>query len=127
MKTISDETELHQIKYIFSDVEKHQFAIQLADTCQLKHKTENEKKEAASSFKAKLDSQDGHISHLSTKIAQGFEFRSQPCIVKKDFKKGIKQYYYEGVLYDTVLLTPEDTQLRLDADESDKNDLDFLK
>lgn len=127
MKTISEETELHQIRYIFSDVEKQQFATQLADTCQLKHKTENEKKEAASSFKAKIDSQDSHISLLSTRIAQGFEFRTAPCIVMKDFKKGTKSYYHEGILYDTVLLTAEDTQLRLDADEADSKDLDFLK
>lgn len=124
MKPISEEKELHQIRYIFSDAEKQTFSMQLADTCQLKHKTENEKKEAASSFKAKIDSQDGHISLLSTRIAQGFEFRTESCIVKKDFKKGVKQYYYDGVLVDTVQLTPEDTQLRLEAD---KEDLDFLR
>lgn len=50
--TKTTDTELHQIRYEFSDVEKQTFATQLADSCQTKHQTESDKKEAMSSFKA---------------------------------------------------------------------------
>ncbi len=121
--TKTETTELHQIRYEFSEDEKRTFSTQLADACQTKHQTESDKKEAMSSFKAKIDAQDSHIRLLSSRVATGYEFRTENCIVKKDFKKGVKEYYYQGVLYDTVKMTAEDHQLRLDADNADAADL----
>lgn len=125
MKTT--DTELHQIQYKFSKEEIAEFSGQLADSCQKKAQTESDKKEAMSSFKAKIDAQGSHIRLLSSRISTGYEFQTQPCLVKKDFKKGIKEYYYQGVLYDTVKMSAEDHQLRLDANAADEKDLDFLK
>ncbi len=120
------QTELHQIQYKFSEEEISGFSKQLANACQTKEQTETEKKEAMSSFKAKIDSQNSHIGLLSSRIALGFEFQTQPCEVVKDFKKGTKQYLFQGKIVDTVKLTPEDQQLRLDAEEEDQKDLGFL-
>ncbi len=126
MAKTTDETEHHQIRYEFTEDEIRHFSTELAESCNKKRHTENEKKEAMSSFKNRLDSQESHISLLSTRISQGYEFQTHPCIVKKDFKKGTKQYLFDGKVVDTVKLTPEDNQLRLEADTADDEDLKFL-
>jgi hypothetical protein len=51
---------------------------------------------------------DNHISND--------EIKSVECIVEKDFARKVKNYFYEGVLYDTVPMTQADFQTDLTID-----------
>lgn len=76
-----------------------------------------------SDYKAKIDAKDSTISLLSSHIKNGYEHKSVECEVLFLFDKLKKEYWYQGKLYDTKPMTPEDRQLRI-SDQPLK--VDFL-
>lgn len=104
-------TELHVIRYQFSVEEQQKHSHELAEACRIKQETEGEKKSVMSNFKAKIDAQDSRIGLLSKYITTGYDHRSVECLIKKDFVRGVKEYYYNGELMDTAPMTEEDYQL----------------
>lgn len=104
-------TELHVIRYQFSKEETAKHSSELAEACAEKQAIEAEKKSMASTLKAKIDAQDSRIGLLSKYITTGYDHRSVECIIKKDFVKGVKEYYFQGELMDTAPMTEEDYQL----------------
>lgn len=108
-----DETALRTIRYLFTVDETATNSKQLAEACGQKKETEDEKKSVMSSFKAKIDSHDARIGLLSKWVTTGYDYRSVECIVKKNFKSGYKEYYYQGELVDQEKLTAEDHQLAI--------------
>jgi len=110
------ETVTKKGKYVFTKEEKEEFASSLAEQCSQKSNIELEKKEVAGQFKAKIDRCNSEIQLLSQKITNGYEMRDYACEVKKDFKKGIKQFFCveSGDLIATEALTPADYQTTIE-------------
>jgi hypothetical protein len=108
-----EETALRTIRYQFSKDEQSANSGELAETCGQKKEIEDEKKAVMSSFKSKIDSHDARINLLSKWISTGYDYRSVECILKKNFKTGKREYYYQGVLVDEEPLKAEDHQLAL--------------
>lgn len=71
------------------------------------------KKAVSSDFKAKIDSKTSMMTMLSNHITTGFEMKNVEREVEFDFDKGLKRFYYQGVLYDTQSMTDEDRQLEI--------------
>lgn len=110
------------IKYDFTKEELQSKAKQLAVACNDKAQLEDQKKETMSSFKYKIDGKDAEINSLSTQISNGYEMKTVKCDVKKIFKQGVKEYYYEGVLYETKKMTESDYQLEIKDEEEVEDD-----
>jgi hypothetical protein len=108
--------ELHTIRYSFSREEIEQKSKQLADEVGERVRLVEEKKSTVSQYKAKIDQKESVINLLSSHISNGYEIKSVECIVEKDFARKVKNYFYEGVLYDTVPMTQADFQTDLTID-----------
>lgn len=106
--------ELHTIRYSFDRDEIAQKSQQLAETCGEKQRLVEEKKSVNSDYKAKIDAKDSIMNLLSSHITNGYEIKSVECDVEMDYDKGLKRYFYQGVLYDTVAMTGDDRQLEID-------------
>jgi hypothetical protein len=105
---------LHTIRYSFSPVEITQKSTQLAETCGDKSRLIEEKKSVVSDYKAKIDAKDSVISLLSSHITNGYEHKTVECEVEYDFDKGLKRFFYQGVLYDTQSMGDDERQLEID-------------
>src|SRR5690348_14312809 len=106
-------TEMRSVRIHFSKEEKEKMSTELAESCKTKQEAEAEKKSVVSQLKAKIDAQDSRISYLSNCISTGYSFRNVECVVKKDLEKGVKEYYHDGTLVDSIPLTQEDMQLSI--------------
>lgn len=104
---------LHTIRYSFSKDEVAQKSTQLAETCGEKSHLVDEKKSVMSDYKAKIDAKDSIIGLLSNHITNGYEIKTVECEVEMDYDKGLKRYFYQGVLYDTRAMDDNDRQLEL--------------
>jgi hypothetical protein len=89
--------ENYNFEYKFSPEELEQKAKQLAKCCQERNGLEDEKKDAMSGFKAKIDSKTAEINLISHHINTGKEFMTKTCDVDMDFDNGRKIYYWEGL------------------------------
>jgi hypothetical protein len=107
VKTIQ---ENYDFKYTFSEEEKAQKAQQLARACKERNGIEDEKKSVMANFKAKIDSATAEMNLLSNQIANGYEYLTKTCVVIKDFDKGVREYFYEGVKVGEAKLKPFDYQ-----------------
>ena len=103
--------ELHLIRYSFSKDELQERSKMLAETCAEKARLIEEKKSVSSDYKAKIDAKDSTISLLSSNVTNGYEVKNVECEVEYDYEQGLKRYFYQGVLYDTVAMTDADRQL----------------
>lgn len=108
-----DETQLKIIRYTFSPDEIVTHSKELAEVCGQKKEIEEEKKAIVSQFKAKVDAHDARISLLSKWVTAGYDYRNLECVVKKNFKSGKKEFYYQGELVDEEPLTAADHQLAI--------------
>ena len=105
--------ELHNIRYAFTGDEIKEKGKRLANAELDKARFEDELKSLKSEHKAKIDQQDATINLMSNHISNGYEMKNVECEVVKDFAKGTKTYFYQGVEYDTVALTQMDRQTEL--------------
>lgn len=110
---MKDQTEFRTIRYNFTAEEQAKHSTELAEACKIKQETEADKKSTMSQFKAKIDAQDSRIGLLSKYITTGYDYRTKECIVKLNFTTSQKEYYFEGELIETVAMTAEDHQLRI--------------
>jgi regulatory protein YycI of two-component signal transduction system YycFG len=110
---MSTRKALHTIRYSFDKNEIAQKSTQLAETCGEKSRLVEEKKSVTSDYKAKIDAKDSIISLLSSHITNGYEIKTVECEVEYDHEKGVKRYFYQGVLYDTWTMDDEDRQLEI--------------
>lgn len=112
-----NQKESHMITYKFTKEELEIKAKDLANSFQAVGKLEAELKEVKSQFTFKIDGQNSKIGVLSNHITNGYEMREVVCECIKDFKAGTKEYWFEGVLYDTEKLTDSDYQLKIVMDQ----------
>lgn len=81
------------VKYLFTNDEKMEFAIQLASSHGEARNLEDELAKIKSQFKAQAEAISGRVALLSQRIAGGMEYRDQPCAVVYDAQKGRKYYF----------------------------------
>lgn len=105
--------ESHTIRYAFSPDDIQEKAKRMAASVQKKSSINDELKSIKSDFKSRLDQEDAIINQMGQHIANGYDNRNVECDVVKDFEKGIKTYFYNGVEYDTAPLTNSDRQTEL--------------
>lgn len=94
------------LNYQFTPEERANYSDQLASEIQAKNQLDDEKKEAVSNYKAKIDACTSNINKLANWVNSGQDYRSVPVIVKKDYEKGIKEYFH-----------PEDLKRKLGQDK----------
>lgn len=82
------------LDYRFTKDEIEDHSAQLASEIQAKNQLEDELKEAKSNFKAKIDAAQSNINKLATWVNTGHDYRSVPVVVKKNFDKGVKEYFH---------------------------------
>lgn len=105
--------ELRNIRYLFTKEELEGKSRQLANACTAHDSLEQEKKTVNSDYKAKIEAQISVIKSLSNHISNGYEMKNVECEVEKDFEKGVKNYLYNGQVYDSVTLSDHDRQTEL--------------
>lgn len=88
--------ENYSFDYKFSAEELTQKSKQLAQACQERERIDDDRKSAASGFKAKLDSKNAEINLLSNHIETGQEYITRTCEVHYDFDAGVKYYHSDS-------------------------------
>lgn len=105
--------ELHTIRYPFKPEELAEKSKQMASAVDEKNRLADDLKTIKSEHKAKTDAKDAIINLMSSHINNGYEMKNVECEVEKDYEKGVKTYFYNGVKYDTVPLSNMDRQTEL--------------
>lgn len=67
-----------------TDPEKINAGKELAEATNQLTELENDRKQVADSFKAKITAEDAKVASLSNKVRSGYEFRQVPCLVHFD-------------------------------------------
>jgi hypothetical protein len=111
----SNETrkENYQFKYVFTEDEIKEKSKQLARAIQARLELEDEKKTAASEFKAKIEAKVSESNLISNHINNGYEYLFKTCDVVLDFVTGRKTYFFEGVEVGVETMTKEDYQKQI--------------
>jgi hypothetical protein len=112
--------EVYDFAHTFSEEEKAQRAAQLARACKERNELEDSKKSVMSDFKAKIDSKTAEINLITTEYTNGYEFLTKSCEVLKDFDKGVKEYFYEGIKVGEAKMKSGDYQEVIDFAESEQ-------
>lgn len=105
--------EMHTIRYAFTSEELLEKAKKMASAKSKINQLEDDLKAAKTDFNARIAAEESVITMNSNHLNNGYENRNVECDVEKDFEKGTKTYYYNGVKYDTVPLTNSDRQTEL--------------
>ena len=113
MKTKTKETVERMCRYAFTLDEIKKMGSQLATECTKLSEIEDEKKQAVSEYKSKIDACNTSINSLSHKIQTGSEMRRTSCYEEKDFKKKVRTFIdiESGKVIDEIKMTEEDMQL----------------
>jgi len=112
--------EKRQIKYPFSEKELAEKSQQLASCVGELQDLESELKSVKSDYKSKIDAKQALVSGLSNNVRSGFDYRVVECDVIFDYDKAVKEYYYNGILRDTVKMESKDfqTEIPIEIEES---------
>lgn len=83
---------------------------------------EDQKKAVTSDFKARIDSVDAEINLMSTHLQTGFCHKDYECYLVRNYTTHTREYWDVNTseLITTEKLTPEDYQMKLDLEESEK-------
>lgn len=111
--------ENHTIEYHFTKEEIEVKARELAHGCHELANIQQAKKQVMSEFNDKIEGKQLQISTLSNHVTSGTEMKTVLCEVRKNFSTNIKEYFFEGKLYDTVPMTAADLQIELPLVESE--------
>lgn len=76
-----------QLRYQFTDKELLELGKKMAEAANLLNQQEEEAKAVAKQLKAKCDQTAARLTEASTKITNGYEYRSVKCVVKFDTPK----------------------------------------
>lgn len=109
--------ENYNFEYQFSPEELAQKSNQLAKACDERNRIEDEKKDAMSGFKAKIDSKTAEINLISNHINTGKEFMSKTCDVDMDYDNGRKIYYWEGMKVGEERMKASDYQTEISSEQ----------
>ena len=101
-------------KYHFTDPELKTLSADLARNCAKLQEVEDEKKEMASNYKAKIDAATSAINSVARDINNGYEHRYFECETEKDFDSGNINFIdmESGNLIESRKMTAEEYQLK---------------
>jgi hypothetical protein len=119
MNNIKTTTEY--LKYTFSDDELKEKAAQLAMECKEEREIEDEKKQAMSLFKSKLDSHAANIAKLASYINNGYEYRYIECEIMFDFPLAGRKTFFRkdtGKIAKEEDMTETEMQCELPLEEN---------
>jgi uncharacterized protein (UPF0335 family) len=114
----SKKPELCEVDYTFTEEEQQLHSKQLAEATQKLEKLEDEKKEVASTFKAKIDAETSRTRLLSHYLTTGHDRRTMHCIVERNFDTGYKTLYaLDGREVGEEKMAPEEYQMQLEEQD----------
>lgn len=120
------------LKHVFSEDEKRDLALALAESVNDLQRAEDEKKAVASNFKSRIDGCQANTNNLAGKLSSGYEFRNIDCKAKPDLDLKIWELFRIdiGELIRSWDMTPEDLEGNLFEDvqeeEGSTNETDFI-
>lgn len=111
-------------RYIFSEKEKKEIALKLANRQMDKGIVEDEKKSVMSQYKDRIDRIVMDINKMSRCLIDGYENRDFECHVDIDWAQNMKFYIAveTGKVVAERPLDPSDYQLSMDMKEAPKED-----
>ena len=111
-------------KHTFNDEERLEIGAQLANSSHAARLLEEEKKQVASGYSAKIKAEEATSLDLSTKLSNGYEMRPVRAWVEFDPKKGRKTYYRldGGAFLHTEEMSQADYEMSLPLDETTRSD-----
>ncbi len=103
-------------RYVFSEKEKKEIALKLANRQMDKGIVEDEKKSVMSQYKDRIDRIVMDINKMSRNLIDGYEHRDFECHVDIDWAKNMKFYVAveSGKIVAERPLDPSDYQLKID-------------
>ncbi|OZI09972.1 hypothetical protein BWI93_01125 [Siphonobacter sp. BAB-5385] len=113
---MSELKEYVEIKYFYSQEEKNNLAISLAEKTVEKSELEEEKKASGSQYKSKIDGLAANMNILSRQIKDGWEHRKIYARKRKSLLLGIWEWVDEetGEVIKTERLSGKDMQLSIE-------------
>ena len=114
---MENRTSKEYLKYVFSQEEKADIAIEMAQKVSELSQAEDEKKAIMSDFKSRIDGLQARVNSAAIKLNNGYEMRSIECEVVPNWEEKIWEYIREdtGEITKTAQMTPEDLQLKLEV------------
>jgi len=115
-------TTFETCKYQFTEAELRELADNLARKLEEKSRTEEEKKEVAAQFSAKIKTLANETNLLAVNVRNRWEYRSIECDVIYDYKKGEVKYVRldSGEIHRTRVMTAAERQEALDLKDAKK-------
>jgi isopenicillin N synthase-like dioxygenase len=103
------------IKCTFTENEKKEIAIEMAQKVANLQQAEDKKKAVASDFKSQIDGIQANVNNAATKLNNGYEMRTIKCEVIPNWKKKVWEYWRVdiGTIAKTKPMTADDLQMKL--------------
>ena len=104
------------LKYVFTDKERGEIAIEMAQKVAELNQAEDQKKAITSDFKSKIDGLQAVVNHAAVRLNNGYEMRPIECEVVPNWEEKIWEYVRldTGELAKTEEMSVEDLQMQLD-------------
>ena len=104
------------IKYTFTENEKKEIAIEMAQKVANLQQAEDDKKAVASDFKSQIDGIQASVNSAATKLNNGYEMRSIKCEMVPNWDKKMWEYWsveYPSEKVKEKAMTANDLQMKL--------------
>jgi hypothetical protein len=103
------------IKHTFSDDEKRDIAVEMAQKVSELQQAEDNKKAIVSDFKSQIDGIQARVNNAATKLNNGYEMRTVKCEVVPNWDKKVWEYMRTdtGEKVKEEAMTADDLQMKL--------------
>lgn len=103
------------VKCIFTEKEKRDIAIKMAQQVANLQQAEDDKKAVMSDYKSRIDGIQAGVNSAATKLNNGYEMRQIDCEIVPDWKRKMWEYKRvdTGDIIKEKLMTSEDLQMKL--------------
>lgn len=103
------------IKHIFTDDEKKEIAIEMAQKVSELSLAEDDKKAVMSDFKSRIDLLQANVNSAATKLNNGYEMQTVKCEIIPDWDKKVWNYIRvdTGMRAKEKPMTADDLQMKL--------------
>ena len=105
------------VKHVFTEEEKREIAVEMAQKVSEVQQAEDDKKAVMSDFKSTIDGLQAKVNNAATKLNNGYEMRTIRCVVEADYttKEWIYRNEETGEVVKTKAMRSEDLQLQVPA------------
>ena len=103
------------IKHEFTENEKKEIAVEMAQKVSELQQAEDNKKAIASDFKSQIDGIQANVNSAATKLNNGYEMRTIKCEVVPNWDKKVWEYWRidTDTIAKTKPMTANDLQMKL--------------